>query len=192
MQQAAREQLGKDLLPARSDADLATIEQRVAELLAKPLTADSAVQVALLNNRGLQASSAGARHRRGRTGAGGPPAQPRLQFRAPHSAATSVEIERSCSLRPARLIALPLTVPMEQRRFGAAQRERAMDVLSLAAETRKAYYGAVAAEETLRYMRAVKAGRRGQRRTGTAHGRRPATGTSCSRRASRPSTPTRR
>ena len=53
--QTARDRLGKDLRWSRSDADRALIDQRVDELLARPLSADDAVQVALLNNRGLQA-----------------------------------------------------------------------------------------------------------------------------------------
>ncbi len=40
---------------ARSDADRAEVAERVASLLGKPLTADDAVQLALLNNRALQA-----------------------------------------------------------------------------------------------------------------------------------------
>lgn len=42
----------------QTDADHDRTAQRVAELLAQPLSADSAVQIALLNNRGLQASLA--------------------------------------------------------------------------------------------------------------------------------------
>ncbi len=56
VEQTARERLGKDLIRARSAADQDRIDTRVAELLATPLTADAAVQLALLNNRGLQAS----------------------------------------------------------------------------------------------------------------------------------------
>jgi outer membrane protein TolC len=52
----AKERIGKDLHWARGEADLDVIAKRVAELLAKPLTVDDAVQIALLNNRGLQAS----------------------------------------------------------------------------------------------------------------------------------------
>jgi outer membrane protein TolC len=50
---------------------------------------------------------------------------------------------------------MPLIGRMEARRFeqpGA----RAMNVLSLAADTRKAWVTALAAEETVRYMRQVK------------------------------------
>ncbi|MBY0237483.1 MAG: TolC family protein, partial [Burkholderiaceae bacterium] len=66
------------------------------------------------------------------------------------------EIERSFSFDLAHLIALPLTRQMENRRFAGVQRSVSMEMLSLAAESRKAYYAAVAAEQTARYMRDVR------------------------------------
>ena len=39
VEQTARDRLGKQVLQVRSEADLGFVEQRVAELLAKPLTA---------------------------------------------------------------------------------------------------------------------------------------------------------
>jgi hypothetical protein len=45
VEQAAKDRLGKELRWAKSDAERDAIEQRVAELLAKPLTVDDAVQV---------------------------------------------------------------------------------------------------------------------------------------------------
>ena len=58
VEQSVKARLGKDVQWARSDADRQALAQRVGELLRKPLTVDDAVQVALLNNRGLQASFA--------------------------------------------------------------------------------------------------------------------------------------
>jgi hypothetical protein len=55
VQQNAKERLCKDLQWPRTGADRDTVDKRVAELLAAPLTVDAAVQVALLNNRGLRA-----------------------------------------------------------------------------------------------------------------------------------------
>ncbi|MGL6111141.1 MAG: TolC family protein, partial [Rubrivivax sp.] len=55
VEQSAKDRLGKELKWARSDADRDIIDQRVRELLDKPLSIDDAVQIALLNNRGLQA-----------------------------------------------------------------------------------------------------------------------------------------
>src|SRR5574343_1301951 len=56
VEQTTRERLDKDVKWARSDADRSALQARVAELLANPLTADDAIQLALYNNRGLQAA----------------------------------------------------------------------------------------------------------------------------------------
>ena len=66
------------------------------------------------------------------------------------------EIERGLHFNLARLLALPLINQVEARRFEQTQGMVAMNVLSIAADTRKAYYRAVGAEEGVRYMRQVK------------------------------------
>jgi hypothetical protein len=97
VEQTARERLGKDLRWARSDADQDAIDQRVAELLAKPLSADDAVQVALLNNRGLQASFQELGITRGRARAGRPPAEPRVQLQPPAARRRARDRARVCT-----------------------------------------------------------------------------------------------
>lgn len=52
----ASARLGKDAMLARTDEDRLAIAKRTQDLLAAPLSMDDAVQIALLNNRGLQAS----------------------------------------------------------------------------------------------------------------------------------------
>ena len=49
-------ELRKDVVAIRTAGQAEEAQARVAALLRKPLTADSAVQIALLNNRGLQAA----------------------------------------------------------------------------------------------------------------------------------------
>ncbi|MDT4848239.1 hypothetical protein FQZ97_823260 [compost metagenome] len=56
VEQAAEQQLDKQLSWSKTSEERALVAERVAELLAQPLSADAAVQVALLNNRGLQAA----------------------------------------------------------------------------------------------------------------------------------------
>lgn len=51
---------------------------------------------------------------------------------------------------------MPLTNQMEARRFEQATGMVAMGVLTLAADTRKADYHALAAEESVRYVRRVR------------------------------------
>ncbi|MFT7773984.1 TolC family protein [Roseateles sp.] len=156
VQDAARTHLGATLLPAASEQDLDRIDQRVAELLGQPLSADSAVQIALLNNRGLQASL---------QELGIAEAEMVQASRLPNPGfsiakmrrADEREIERGFSFDLAHLVALPLARQVEGRRFAAVQRSVAMEMLALADQTRKAFYAAVAAEQTAGYMRDVRA-----------------------------------
>ena len=48
--------LGKKAVKIRTEDDSAAAQARVRSLLSKPSTADAAVQIALLNNRALQAA----------------------------------------------------------------------------------------------------------------------------------------
>ena len=52
----AAEELEKDTVAIRTPEDATSARIRVADLLRRPLTADAAVQIALLNNHGLQAA----------------------------------------------------------------------------------------------------------------------------------------
>ncbi|HEU4459926.1 MAG TPA: TolC family protein [Methylibium sp.] len=151
----AKERLGKEVRWARTTADADSSDKRVAELLAKPLTADDAVQIALLNNRGLQARFADLGITEAEVVQAGRLSNPGFTFGRLKSI-DGVEIERSVHLNLARLVAMPLVNRVEARRFEQVRREVAMDVLALAADSRKAWVQAVAAAETVRYMRQVK------------------------------------
>jgi len=48
-------EIGKDTAKLSNEADVQAVRERVSALLKQPLTPDSAVQIALLSNRGLQA-----------------------------------------------------------------------------------------------------------------------------------------
>jgi hypothetical protein len=128
---AAKNQLNKELRWVRTDADRAWVDQRVAGLLRQPLSADDAVQLALLNNRGLQASF----------------------FELGIGEAEWVQAGRLPNL--AKLLLMPLALQMEARRFEQTRQAVASKVLSLAADTRKAWVLSVAANESLRYMQQV-------------------------------------
>jgi outer membrane protein TolC len=154
VQQTARERLGKDLVAAKTDADRDLIGQRVAALLAKPLTADDAVQLALLNNRGLQATFQELGITEAELVQAGRLANPGFSF-SRLTRGTEVELDRSLHFNLARWLAMPMISELENRRFAQTQGAVAMKVLSLAAETRKAWVLAVGAEETVRYTRQV-------------------------------------
>ena len=155
VQQAARDQLKADAAWPRDEAERGAVEQRVAELLGQPLSADAAVQIALLNNRGLRASY----HELGIAEAdlvqAGRLPNPGFAF-ARKSQGDEREIERLFVFNLAHLLAMPLTQQMESRRFEQAQRLVTMQMLALAADTRRAYVLALAADESVRYQQQVQ------------------------------------
>jgi outer membrane protein TolC len=151
----AKSRLGKEVQWLRANADADTIDKPVAELLARPLSADDAVQVALLNNRGLQARFQDLGITEAEIVQAGRLPNPGLSFGRLNKG-DEIELERGLHLNLARLVAMPLVTRMEARRFDQVKAEVTMDLLVLAADTRKAYFQAVAAEEGVRYMRQVK------------------------------------
>ena len=155
VEQTAKARLGADVRWARSDSDQSAMAQRVDELLAKPLTQADAVQLALLNNRGLQADFAELGIGEAELVQAGRLPNPGFSF-ARLQRGHEVELERGLHFNLARLIAMPLILQVENRRFAHAQGRAATAVLALAADTRKAYVHALAAEETVRYMRQVQ------------------------------------
>jgi outer membrane protein TolC len=156
VQKAAGEHLGPSvkLEWARQPEDKDRIEQRVAGLLSKPLGMDDAVQLALLNNRGLQAAYRELGIAEADLVQAGLPPNPGFSF-ARFSSGGEVELERWVFYNLAALLAMPLRLQVEQSRFAQAQTVAAMNVLMLAADTRKAWVDAVAAEESVRYRRQV-------------------------------------
>jgi outer membrane protein TolC len=152
---ATRLHLGKDLRWVRQQVDQDEIDGRVAALLTRPLAVDDAVQLALLNHRGLQArlhdlaigAAAAAQATRlpnpgftfGRFERGG-----------------EVDLERSLHVNLARWLAAPWLRPLEDRRLEQLRHEVTADVIVHAGETRRAYVRALAAEQTVRYMQQVR------------------------------------
>lgn len=142
---------GQAVQRIQTDADHDRTAQRVSELLAQPLSADSVVQIALLNNRGLQTSLAELGITEADVVQAGRLPNPGFSF-GKQRTGDEREIERSVHVNLARLLLMPTVQQLENRRFAQAQAQTAQQVLQLASRTRKAYYEALAAKETTRYM----------------------------------------
>ncbi len=155
VESAAKDRLGKDVKWAKTDADRDALEKRVTELLAKPLSADDAVQIALLNNKGLQAAFAELGITEAELVQAGRLPNPGFSF-GRLTRGNEVEIERGIHFNLARLLAMPLISEVEGRRFARVQSEATQQMLSLATQTRKAWIAAVAAGETVGYMKQVR------------------------------------
>lgn len=143
--------LGAAVRWQRSPAERAQAREEALALLAKPLTADSAVAVALLQKPGLQAAYAemGVAAAE-RTQASRMP-NPGFSF-ARLVRGDVTEIERRISLNILGLLVQPIVRDIEERRFERSQLVAADEVLRSAAEVRRAYYDAIAAGQIAKFL----------------------------------------
>ncbi len=155
VQSLTKERIGKDVTWVRSDADAATVEKTIEPLLAKPLTVDDAVTIALLNNRGLQADYAELGIAEANLVQAGRLQNPLFSFTRLERG-DEIEIGRQLMLPIMNLLTMPIATKIERRFFERAQLRAASDALRVADETRRAYFSAVAAQETVKYMEQVK------------------------------------
>ena len=156
----ASEELKKDAFVIRTPEQASAVRAHVQHLMRKPLTADAAVQVALLNNRGLQAAynELGIAEA-AMVGASLPP-NPAFSFEqhvGPGRDSRSSGASSPTSWRSRRL---PARAEIAADRFRQAQLRAAEETLRVAAETRRAYYRAVAARELVGFLAQAQIRRR--------------------------------
>ena len=144
----ARDSLNSDVAAIRTPEQAAAARSRIDALLRRPLTARAAVQIALLNNRGLQAAYNALGIAETAMVQASLPPSPRIALQR-ISGDVETEIERHIIGDILALATLPARSDIAGDRFRQAQLEAAAATLRVAAETRRAYYRAVAAVETV-------------------------------------------
>ena len=150
-----KERTGQTASWQRSTDETDTARARVDELLKQPLTADTAVELALLNNRGLQARFGELGIAESDLVRAGRLANPSFGFSRIQGGGLT-EIDRSVMFSVLGLLTMPLAKQVEQRRFEHAQYQAAFDAVGLAVETRKAFFAAVAAQDLVKYFEQVQ------------------------------------
>ena len=148
--------LNKDVVRISSAEDASLAQGEVSRLLHAPLGANAAVQIALLNNAGLQA----AYNRLGIAEAVAvQSSRPPLPIFSFDRVSTSIEldIERQVVASILSLATWPTRSKIAGVRIEQAELRAAEETLRVAAETRKAYIRAVAAREILAALSAAKA-----------------------------------
>jgi outer membrane protein TolC len=150
-QTVAYTELGKDVVKVTNEAEALGIQQRAEELLRRPLTPDSAVQIALLKNRGLQADFNELGVSEAEYIQATLPPNPTVSL-ARLGGSLELEIERQIVVGLFELATLPARAAIAEQRFRAAQFRTAEAVLRLAAETRREYYRAIAANQQVAFM----------------------------------------
>jgi outer membrane protein TolC len=151
----ASDGIDQDVMKVRSDEDARAAEQRVQNLLRRQLSPGDAVQIALLNNKGLQA----AYNQLAITEAQGIndtlPPSPTLSL-ARLTTGPTLEIERMILVNVLGLLTLPARQEIAERQFLQAQFRAASETLRIALEARRAHYNAVAASQSVTLLRKAK------------------------------------
>ena len=151
----AKDRLGKDAKWLKSDQDGDTVDSLVKQRLAKSLDVDDAVQIALLNNRGLQAIYAELGIAEADLVRAGRLQNPGFLFRRTRQGGDTL-IERTFTANLIQWLTAPLVGRIEGRRFEGTQLLVANEALRVAAETSKAYVDTVAAQQSVEYLGQVK------------------------------------
>jgi outer membrane protein TolC len=152
----AAERLGKDARIVRTDDDARALAHMVDEKLRLPLQANDAVQIALLNNRALQSTYWSVGIAEADLVQAGRLQNPLFTFQRTVQG-NDVELERTLTLNLLSVLTAPLAQRIEARRFEQTKLMVANQMFQHAAETRRAYFEAVAAAQGVAYARQVGA-----------------------------------
>jgi outer membrane protein TolC len=141
-------------LPRNYD-DARALAAVIDRKLEQPLSADDAVQIALLNNRGLQASYWSLGIAEADLVQAGRLQNPVLDFKRSHGGG-EVGIERTLTFNLLGLITAPMAGHIEGRRFEQTKLLVSNEALKVAADTRRAWVEAVAASQIADYAKQVE------------------------------------
>ena len=155
VQSLARERIGHDAELPRKDAEPAAAAAATRELLQQPLTAEAAVRIALLNNADLKASLAELGISEADLVQAGRLPNPGFVFSNKRNSEVTT-IERTVMVSVMALLAMPLAQEVAGRQYETMQLQTAAEVVALAGRTRRAWYSATAAQESVRYFEQVK------------------------------------
>lgn len=150
-QSLALTELGKDVAKVTDEMTALTSRDRVASLLKGSMSADSAVQIALLNNRGLQAAYNDLGLAEAQMVAASLPPNPRFAI-SRLSGRFETEIERQVVGSLFALATLPARAEIAGDTFRSAQLKAAEATFRLAADARRQFYRSVAAIEQVGYL----------------------------------------
>lgn len=130
------------------------VKERLNVLLSAPLTSDAAVEMALLSNPRLRVAFAELGISEADLVQAGRLRNPSFSF-GRLSGNGEVEIDRATMFDLSGLLTMPLRRAIEERRFAQTQLQTSLQIIRLATDTRRAYFQAVAAQQSLVYMQQV-------------------------------------
>ena len=155
MQVLVRDRIAKDVTLPQINADPVATSGATRALLAQPIAVDDAVQIALLNNAGVKASLAELGISEADLVQAGRIRNPRFAFGNKRSSDITT-IDRLLLVNVLSLLTLPLAQEVAGRQYEATKLQVAGEIVAHAGATRRAWYAAVAAQESVKYFEQVK------------------------------------
>ena len=147
----SRERIGYSMPNA---ANSSAAQARISTLLSAPLSSDSVVEIAVLNNPRLRVALADLGIAEADLVQASRLRNPGFSF-GRLSGNGEVEIDRAIMFDLSGLLTMPLRRAIEERRFAQTQLQTSLQIVRLATDTRRAYFQAVAAQQSLVYMKQV-------------------------------------
>jgi outer membrane protein TolC len=155
VRQLAEARVGTSAQALNITGDPEAARNATQSLLQAPLSADGAVELALLNNAGLKAQLANLGLAEADLVQAGRLRNPVFAYSNKRNSDV-VTIDRTVMVNVAALVFMPLALDIQQRHFEQAKVAAAANIVATAAATRVAFYRAVAAQEMLTYFTQVK------------------------------------
>lgn len=139
----------------KSADEQTTISTRVDEMLAKPISVEDAVQIALLNNKSLQSLLYDLGIAESDIVQAGRLPNPKFSmFYARNHG--EYKIEQALTFNIFSLVTMPKVLEIERQHFEKTKQDVALNVLRLAYQTRVAYFNAISTHQQLDYSLQVK------------------------------------
>lgn len=152
---SAAQHIKQELAWPKTEAEQHAVAERVQALLAQKIDVESAVQIALLNNKALQASFYELGISEADVVQAGRLPNPKFSMLYARNNG-DYKIEQALTFNIFSLFTMPKMLEIERRNFEKTKLAVVADVLELAYQTRLAYFNAVAANESVRYSQQVK------------------------------------
>lgn len=146
---SVRREIGRDAMKLSSAEDVRRARERVQSLLAEPLTEEAAVQIALLNNRGLQAAYNDLGVSEAEYVQTSLPPNPAITVGRTFGTGGFVEFGFQLVGNLLAFATLPRKTEIAKREFEEARHRAVATTLSLTVDVRRAYVRAIAAQQRL-------------------------------------------
>ena len=155
VQEATKKHIKQDVVWPKTEAEKVKLDERIKTLLTQRMDVEKAVQIALFNNKGLQADFYNLGISESDLVQAGRLPNPKFSMLYTRNNG-DYKIEQILTFNIFSLLTMPKMQEIERQRIVQTQKKSAFEVIKIANHTRIAYFNAVAATEQVRYSEQVK------------------------------------